>query len=130
LAASSRGPILIEEEPTDGLSTRFSAKVRGYFAGERVQFDEPIDLSRASVFDRRVLEVVHSIPVGEVRSYAWVALQIDRPKAARPVGQAVGRNPIPIIVPCHRVIGSDGGLRGFGWGLEFKKWLLDLEKLT
>lgn len=127
LIESFQGSLWFNEQPKDHLSERFAAKVSAYFAGERVIFDEPVDLSRVSSFDRAVLEVVQGIPFGEVKTYAWVANQIGRPKAARPVGQAVGRNPVPIIVPCHRVIGSDGGLRGFGWGLELKEWLLGLE---
>jgi methylated-DNA-[protein]-cysteine S-methyltransferase len=74
-----------------------------------------------------VLETVRSIPHGEVRSYGWVARQIGKPKAARAVGQALAANPMPLVVPCHRVIGSDGSLTGFTGGLKMKKRLLELE---
>ncbi len=119
--------ISFESERQDSLALAFAAKLGRYFAGERVEFDEPVDLNGASRFSQEVLAAVRAIPFGEVKTYAQIATQIGRPKASRPVGQVVARNPVPIIIPCHRVIGSDGGLRGFGWGLDIKKWLLELE---
>ena len=74
--------------------------------------------------------MVRTIPYGETRSYGWVASHLGLPKAARAVGQALGRNPLPIIIPCHRVISSDGGLGGFGGGLGLKESLLRLERAT
>ena len=74
-----------------------------------------------------VLQALQSIPLGETRSYADIAVQIGRPDAVRAVGAANGRNPLPIVIPCHRVIGSDGSLTGFGGGLETKRFLLKLE---
>jgi methylated-DNA-[protein]-cysteine S-methyltransferase len=97
-----------------------------YFAGERKHFDLPLSLA-GTEFQVAVLEALQQIPYGETTSYGAVAKQIGRPKAVRAVGAANGRNPIPIIVPCHRVIGSSGDLTGFGGGLDTKAALLRLE---
>lgn len=100
-----------------------------YFAGRRTRFELPIDLASVSEFDRRVLAVVREIPFGGVFTYAEVARRIGRPSAARAVGNAVGRNPAPIVVPCHRVVRSDGSLGGYsGGGPEFKRRLLAIER--
>ena len=98
-----------------------------YFSGHRVAFPDELDLSRATPFQREVWEVTRLIPYGETRSYGWVAEQIKKPRAVRAVGQALGKNPLPIIIPCHRVITSDGKLGGFSEGLEMKRFLLRLE---
>ena len=97
-----------------------------YFAGERRDFDLPLRLSGTD-FQVSVLEALQEIPYGETVSYGDIAKRIGRPKAVRAVGAANGRNPLPIVVPCHRVIGSDGSLTGFAGGLEAKKLLLRLE---
>ena len=97
-----------------------------YFAGERKDFDLALSLS-GTEFQVAVLEALQRIPYGETTSYGAVAKLIGRPKAVRAVGAANGRNPIPIIVPCHRVIGSSGDLTGFGGGLDTKAALLRLE---
>ena len=97
-----------------------------YFAGERRTFDLPLKLS-GTEFQMSVLHALQQIPYGETTSYADIAERIGRPKAVRAVGAANGRNPIPIIVPCHRVIGSHGDLTGFGGGLDTKEALLRLE---
>ena len=97
-----------------------------YFAGERKNFDVPLSLE-GTEFQVSVLEALLDIPYGETTSYGAIAKQIGRPKAVRAVGAANGRNPIPIIVPCHRVIGSSGDLTGFGGGLDTKAALLRLE---
>ena len=97
-----------------------------YFSGERKEFDLPLSYSGTD-FQVSVLEALQQIPYGETASYADVAKRIGRPKAVRAVGAANGRNPIPIIVPCHRVIGSSGDLTGFGGGLDTKEALLRLE---
>jgi methylated-DNA-[protein]-cysteine S-methyltransferase len=97
-----------------------------YFAGRRRQFDLPLNLT-GTEFQLRVLEELQRIPYGETTSYGDIASRIGRPKAVRAVGAASGRNPIPIIVPCHRVIGSSGDLTGFGGGLGAKRALLRLE---
>ena len=103
-------------------------QLKAYFKGEKVDFDCPLDMAGAGEFDRAVWEATRRIPYGETRTYAFVAGEIGRPAAARAVGQALGRNPLPILVPCHRVLRSDGGLGGFGGGLEMKKFLLGLER--
>ena len=97
-----------------------------YFSGQRKEFDLPLKLS-GSKFQISVLEALLQIPYGETMSYSAIAKQIGNPKALRAVGAANGRNPIPIVVPCHRVIGSGGDLTGFGGGLDTKEALLRLE---
>jgi methylated-DNA-[protein]-cysteine S-methyltransferase len=97
-----------------------------YFDGQRKIFDLPMQLT-GTEFQVRVLEELQRIPYGETTSYADIAARIGRPRAVRAVGAANGRNPIPIIVPCHRVVGSRGELTGFGGGLETKEALLRLE---
>lgn len=99
----------------------------GYFNGKQKEFHCVLDFGRATLFQRQVWEITRLIPFGETRSYGWVAEQIGKPAAVRAVGQALGRNPLPIIVPCHRVIARDGSLCGFGGGLEMKQYLLRLE---
>ncbi len=97
-----------------------------YFAGTRREFELPVALS-GTEFQVSVLEALQQIPYGETVSYGEIARRIGRPKAVRAVGAANGRNPIPIVVPCHRVIGSSGDLTGFGGGLDTKEALLRLE---
>jgi len=98
-----------------------------YFAGERQAFD--IQLApRATEFQGRVLQALQQIPYGETRSYLDIARAVGNPKAVRAVGGANGNNPIAIIIPCHRVIGTNGSLTGFGGGMETKRFLLDLER--
>lgn len=97
-----------------------------YFAGDRKSFELPLKLT-GTEFQVRVLEELQRIPYGETKSYRDIAERIGRPKAVRAVGAANGRNPIPIIIPCHRVIGSHGELTGFGGGLDTKEALLRLE---
>ncbi len=97
-----------------------------YFAGERKDFDLPLQLS-GTEFQVQVLEELQKIPYGETTSYGDIATRIGRPKAVRAVGAANGRNPLPIVIPCHRVIGSSGDLTGFGGGLDLKEALLRLE---
>lgn len=102
-------------------------KLQQYFDGQRVLFDEALDLSGATAFQRRVWLAVRGIPYGETRSYGQIAHQAGSPGAARAIGRAMAANPVPIVVPCHRVIGSDGNLRGFGGGLDLKRRLLEME---
>jgi methylated-DNA-[protein]-cysteine S-methyltransferase len=97
-----------------------------YFAGERRDFDVPLALT-GSPFEVGVWEALRRIPYGETVSYGWLACEVGSPGAARAVGLANGRNPIALIVPCHRVIGADGSLTGYGGGLGRKRFLLDLE---
>jgi methylated-DNA-[protein]-cysteine S-methyltransferase len=110
--------------------TRFQGlteRLRTYFTGQKADFPDRLDLSAATAFQRKVWEATGLIPYGETRSYKWVAEQIEKPQAARAVGQALGRNPLPVIIPCHRVLASNGGLGGFIGGLQMKKSLLHLE---
>jgi len=116
--------VLAEETVLGDLPER----LRRYLAGERVDFPQALDLTAGTPFQQQVWAVLRRIPAGETRSYGWVAAAIGQPKAARAVGQAVGANPINIIVPCHRVVGSDGSLTGYGGGLPLKQRLLDLER--
>jgi len=102
-------------------------RLKDYLGGSRVDFPDRLDLSGATPFQRMVWEATRLIPYGETRSYAWVAGQVNKPGAARAVGQALGRNPIPIIIPCHRVIRGDGSPGGFSGGLKVKERLLHLE---
>lgn len=106
----------------------FFYTVVDYFKGEAKDFPFDLDLSHGSEFDRTVWKVVRRIPYGETRSYKWVAVNAGRPEASRAVGGAVGKNPMPIVVPCHRVIRSDGSVGGFGSGVRWKKRLLKLER--
>jgi methylated-DNA-[protein]-cysteine S-methyltransferase len=105
---------------------RVRKQIEEYFAGDRKKFDVDLDPD-ATPFQSSVLNALQEIPYGETRSYRDIAEQIGRPKAVRAVGGANGANPIPIIIPCHRVIGANGTLTGFGGGLDSKRFLLDLE---
>ena len=102
-------------------------RLQHYFSGEKVDFPDELDLSSATPFQQAVWQAARQIPYGQTHSYGWLAAQAGKHGAARAVGQAMSRNPLPVIVPCHRVIASDGGLGGFNGGLELKKWLLQLE---
>ena len=102
-------------------------RLKIYFSGHQATFPDELDLSAATAFQHEVWEAAILIPYSETRSYTWVAEQIKRPKAVQAVGQALGKNPLPIIIPCHRVIASNGRLGGFTGGLEMKKQLLSLE---
>ena len=98
-----------------------------YFAGQRRRFDLPLAPS-GTPFQREVLTALQRIPYGETRTYGELGRALGRPRAARAVGAANGRNPLPIAIPCHRVIGCDGSLTGFGGGLKAKRFLLNLER--
>jgi len=98
-----------------------------YFQGKRKSFDVPL-APVGTTFQRRVWQALQEIPYGTLVSYKTIAEAIGKPKAVRAVGAANGKNPLPIIVPCHRVIGSDGSLTGFGGGLQTKQQLIDLER--
>jgi methylated-DNA-[protein]-cysteine S-methyltransferase len=101
-----------------------------YLSGRRNSFDLPLDLRLLRPFQRQVLEATLMIPRGQVTTYQALAVQVGRPRSARAVGRAQARNPIPVVIPCHRVIGSDGGLHGYGGGLDMKAALLQLEGVT
>lgn len=108
---------------------RILAQLREYFSGERSSFNLPVDISQLTPFQRSVLDVACRIAPGQVWTYQRIAEELGRPRASRPVGGALARNPIPIVIPCHRVIASDGSLGGYsgGSGLKAKQWLLRLE---
>jgi methylated-DNA-[protein]-cysteine S-methyltransferase len=101
-------------------------QLQEYFAGSRQMFDLALDIGGTG-FQRRVWEEVGRIPFGETRTYLQIACAIGAPGAVRAVGAANGANPVPILIPCHRVVASGGGLGGYGGGLDLKKWLLDHE---
>lgn len=103
-------------------------ELSSYFNGHRVNFKSILDLSIGTEFQRKVWGKVDEIPYGEQRAYKWIADEIGNSHAVRAVGNAVGKNPVPPIIPCHRVIRSDGNLGGFSSGIALKKWLLKLEK--
>jgi methylated-DNA-[protein]-cysteine S-methyltransferase len=117
----------LSEAPEHPVLVETRRQLGDYFAGRREQFDVPLDF-RGTDFQKQVWAALLTIPFGETRSYGQVAQQIGRPSASRAVGAANGRNPISIIAPCHRVVGSAGGLTGFAGGLEAKRYLLDLER--
>jgi methylated-DNA-[protein]-cysteine S-methyltransferase len=98
-----------------------------YFAGQRTEFDLPLHLA-GTAFQRRVWDALRTIPYGQTRTYGEIAAAAGQPGAARAVGLANGRNPIAVVVPCHRVIGAGGRLVGYGGGLDRKRALLDLER--
>jgi methylated-DNA-[protein]-cysteine S-methyltransferase len=112
---------------TDRIIDAARKQLDSYFAGRRKTFDVPLR-PVGTAFQTRVWDALTKIPYGETRSYGAIAQAIGSPKAVRAVGAANGRNPIPIIIPCHRVIGADGSLTGFGGGMGRKELLLDLER--
>lgn len=116
----------VEWVEDDGPFTAVRTQLDAYFAGELQEFDIPLHMS-GTPFQLQVWEALTEIPYGEVRSYRDIAEAIGRPTASRAVGMANGRNPVSVIVPCHRVIGASGALTGYGWGLDRKRALLDLE---
>ncbi len=134
LKTEKRAEIIIDRMERAGLLVKYDGlynfevkeQLDAYFAGQLHQFRIPLDL-RGTPFQRQVWDILRIIPWGETRSYGQIAKELARPRAARAVGQAVGTNPVSIVVPCHRVIGSDGSLTGYGGGLERKTALLHLE---
>ncbi|MGW0471868.1 methylated-DNA--[protein]-cysteine S-methyltransferase [Streptomyces coeruleorubidus] len=116
------------EAPGSPLLTEAIRQVEAYFAGERQDFDLPLDWSLISGFNREVLrELASGVPYGTVVGYGDLAGRVCQPGAAQAVGMAMGANPLPVVVPCHRVVESGGGIGGFGGGLETKRKLLALE---
>ena len=111
----------------DNLFADAVAQLNAYFAGELTDFDLELDL-QGTAFQQRVWKALLTIPYGETRSYGQIAEQVGAPGSARAVGLANGHNPIAIIVPCHRVIGANGKLTGYGGGIDRKLTLLELEK--
>jgi methylated-DNA-[protein]-cysteine S-methyltransferase len=146
VAGTRRGLVLVAFEPPDDallqrLADRLSPRVLEapahldearreldeYFEGDRTEFDLPIDWSLVRGFARRVLRATAAIRYGEVSTYTKVAGRAGNPRASRAAGNALGGNPIPVVVPCHRVLRSGGGLGGYGGGIERKEFLLRLE---
>jgi methylated-DNA-[protein]-cysteine S-methyltransferase len=119
-------PIDAPEHPDDPLLREAATQVTDYFAGRRKQFELPLDL-QGSPFQQSVWQALRDIDCGATRSYADIARGIGSPQAVRAVGAAVGRNPVSVIVPCHRVLGSSGQLTGYAGGLDRKRALLALE---
>lgn len=115
-----------EERPDQPVLVEAERQLGAYFAGELTRFDIALDLV-GTEFQKKVWAALLEIPFGETRSYGQIAAQLGKPAAARAVGAANGRNPISIIAPCHRLVGSDGSLTGFAGGLGNKRYLLDLE---
>lgn len=116
LAETADHPVLLETE----------RQLNEYFAGKRREFSLPFDVA-GTAFQKEVWLALSTIPFGETRTYAEIAAQIGRPRAVRAVGAANGKNPLSLVVPCHRVIGSNGKLTGFAGGLKTKEWLLRFE---
>lgn len=104
-------------------------QVHEYLAGERKEFEVAVDISNRTPFQQLILRALQAIPYGELRTYKQIAEAIGNPKAVRAVGGACNRNPIQIIIPCHRVVGVKGALTGYAAGLKIKKQLLDLESV-
>lgn len=104
-----------------------TSQLEEYFAGRRQEFDLPLDLT-GTEFQRAAWSALASVPFGETRSYRQQAEAIGRPKAVRAIGAANGQNPVPIVLPCHRIVGSDGSLTGYGGGLSIKEYLLNHEQ--
>ncbi|MGB2953109.1 MAG: methylated-DNA--[protein]-cysteine S-methyltransferase [Gaiellaceae bacterium] len=146
VGASDQGLCVISYDPepereAERLARKFGARVLQapravdevrreldeYFEGRRRAFDLPVDLRLAREFGRRVLEQLQRVPYGEVTTYGTLAAQAGTPRAARAVGSVMNRNPVPIVVPCHRVVGASGSLVGYAGGLDRKRALLQLE---
>lgn len=103
-------------------------ELQEYFAGKRIKFDINLSSNQGTAFQKAVWKEMYKIPYGKTVTYGELAAKVGKPKAARAIGGACNRNPIPIIVPCHRVVGANGSLTGYAGGIDTKKFLLDLEK--
>jgi len=128
-AAPEEQPGWVEDDgrgPAGALLARVRRQLTEYFDRTRTTFDLPLDAA-GSAFERRVWDLLRTIPYGATTSYGQLARRLGDPHATRAVGAANGKNPIPIIVPCHRVVGARGELTGFGGGLDRKRWLLEHE---
>lgn len=121
------GPFSVPYRPDDPLLAQAAAQLRAYFAGEASGFDLPLDL-HGTPFQRTVWQALLAIGAGQTRSYGEIATAIGAASAVRAVGGAIGRNPVSVIVPCHRVIGRDGSLTGYAGGVQRKQALLTLER--
>lgn len=119
-----------EIEPNEQHTAEACRQISEYLAGQRRTFDLAIDLAGLSAFQQQVLKLTAAIPYGQTVTYAEIAVQMAKPGAARAVGRAEATNPLPLIIPCHRVVGSDGGLHGYGGpgGIHLKARLLEMER--
>ncbi len=117
-------------DPNSSLLQEAARQIQAYLAGQSLAFDLPLDLGKGTAFQHQVWQALQSIPYGSTISYGQLAQAISRPKAVRAVGAANGRNPLSIIVPCHRVIATSGALHGYAGGLERKRVLLEMESLS
>jgi methylated-DNA-[protein]-cysteine S-methyltransferase len=126
LPEGRRPAISAVERPEDPVLAAAARQLEDYFAGRRVTFELPLR-PRGTAFQRAVWDALRAIPPGETRSYGEIARAVGKPAAVRAVGAANGRNPLAIVVPCHRVIGAGGTLTGYAGGLEAKRWLLEHE---
>jgi methylated-DNA-[protein]-cysteine S-methyltransferase len=126
-ALDELGSGMNDATPDDNFFSDIASRLKDYFAGKRVSFDDELDTSDATPFLAGVWQAAREITYGQTRSYGWLAAKAGKPAAARAVGQAMARNRLPVIVPCHRVIAGDGSLGGFAGGLELKKRLLGME---
>lgn len=117
------------DEASEGELGGLADRLRRYARGEAVAFPDALDFDGVSPFQRAVWEATRDIPRGQTCSYGELAARVGRPSAARAVGQAMARNRWPIVVPCHRVVASDGGLTGYGGGLDMKERLLRIEQI-
>ena len=116
--------------PSEFQTAQFVHQIEEYLKGERKFFDFPLHWVVMSPFQQKALRAVYAIPYGETRTYGQIAAQIGAPRAARAVGRANATNPMPLVLPCHRLVGADGRLQGYGGGegIKTKAWLLNLEK--
>ncbi len=129
VTGQSRVPLTVLLPPwdaADAILREAADQLDGYFAGQRDHFDLPL-APAGTDFQRRVWQRLRLIPHGQTRTYGQLAAELNQPTASRAVGLANGRNPLPILIPCHRVIGANGNLTGFAGGLRAKQFLLDLE---
>ena len=116
-----------DAQQDDAALADLAAKLRRYFEGEEISFDETLDTHGSTDFQRQVWGVTRHIPRGQTMTYGQIARQAGSPQAARAVGQVMARNPWPVIIPCHRVVGHNGRLTGFGGGLAMKQRMLEME---
>lgn len=125
LAAPARVQIILDEDKTE----HALLQIAEFLNGERREFDIPINWSVMTPFQAQALRLTYAIPYGQTLTYGEIAAQIGNPRAARAVGRAQATNPMPLVIPCHRVLGADGKLHGYGAanGIESKAWLLELE---
>ncbi len=114
-------------DPAEAIVDAAKQQLLAYLDGERREFSLPVDWSAGTTFQRKVWKAITKIPYGRLRSYQWVAMRVGGKQYARAVGMALGANPVPIVVPCHRIVAHDGSLGGFSCGLPLKRRLLKLE---